>query len=150
MASKRPIQDVDEDEAPSLGFGYSKPAEKKVFSGGESSSSGSSLNFIQFTKAGTNHDGSKNEDNTNKYGSDKSSGLKPTDISKLEVVGDIHPAVVEDAAVFLERFHCNLKRAMNDPKNAMHSMTTKFNNCVQVILVLKPFLYKIKLIICSL
>ena len=148
MASKRRIQDVDEEEGPSLGFGYSKPAEKKVFSGGESS--GSSLNFIQFTKAGTNHDGSKNEDTTNKYGSEKASGSKLTDISKLEVVGDIHPAIVEDAAVFLERFHCNLKRAMNDPKNGNNSMTTNFNNCSQVKVRSQPLQYfnLIKLNIC--
>ena len=52
------LREDDGDEGASLGLGYSKPEAKRSFSGGEASGSGSSLNFIKFTKANTNLDGS--------------------------------------------------------------------------------------------
>ena len=108
---KRPHGPEENDDGASLGLGYSKPEFKKSFSAGEqgSSGSGSSLNFIKFTKANTNLDGSTSAKTSvdEKYEKDsKTSTL--ADISKLEVRGEIDSGTLGDAAQYLERFHINL------------------------------------------
>ena len=134
---KRPHEPEDEDEAASLGLGYSKPEAKKSFSGSDqvSSGSGSSLNFIKFTKAETNLDGSTAAKTSvdKKYESDNKTTVKPTDISKLEVRGEIDSGTLGEAAQYLERFHLNLKKTMNSLAGQRQTVQQNFCNCAQVI-----------------
>ena len=128
MASKRRYDDnEEEDGSQGLGFGYQKPAEKKMFSGGDSA--GSSLNFISFTKAGTNLDGSSSSVD-NKYKPSDRAALM--DLTGLEVVGNIDNNTLEQAAIFLEKFHFNLKRNMQNFNPEKNSLTGIFNNVTQV------------------
>ena len=88
------LKDDPEEERSGIGLGYSKPSEKKSFSGTETSGS-SSLNFISFTKAKTNLDGtaSKHSQVDDKY--KPAEKPKLADVSTLELVGEIHPRIVE-------------------------------------------------------
>ena len=127
------LREDDGDEGASLGLGYSQPEAKRSFSGGEASGSGSSLNFIKFTKANTNLDGSTSAKTSvdEKYEKDsKTSTL--ADISKLEVRGEIDSATLGDAAQYLERFHINLKKTMNSFKGQTLTVQQNFCNCAQV------------------
>ena len=130
---KRPHGPEENDDGASLGLGYSKPEFKKSFSAGEQGSSGSSssLNFIKFTKADTNLDGSTAAKTSvdKKYESDT---LKPTDISKLEVRGEIDSDTLGEAAQYLERFHINLKKTMNTLAGQRQTVQQNFCNCAQV------------------
>ena len=130
---KRPHGPEENDDGASLGLGYSKPEFKKSFSAGEQGSSGSSssLNFIKFTKADTNLDGSTAAKTRvdKKYESDT---LQPTDISKLEVRGEIDSDTLGEAAQYLERFHINLKKTMNTLAGQRQTVQQNFCNCAQV------------------
>ena len=126
-----PEGDAD-DEGPALGLGYSRPEFKKTFSGGETS--GSSLNFIKFTKAETNLDGSTSAKTSvdQKYEKDNTATNNPTDISKLEMRGEIDNATLREAAHYLERFHINLKKTMNSFSGQRLTVQQNFCNCAQV------------------
>ena len=134
---KRPHGPEESDDEASLGLGYSKPEFKKSFSAGEQGSSGSSssLNFIKFTKADTNLDGSTAAKTSvdKKYESDTQTTVKPTDISKLEVRGEIDSDTLGEAAQYLERFHINLKKTMNTLAGQRQTVQQNFCNCAQVI-----------------
>ena len=135
MASKRRYDEGEEDGPQGLGFGYQRPAEKKMFSGGDTA--GSSLNFISFTKAGTNLDGSCSSSDNKYKPSDKAALM---DLTGLEVVGNIDNNTLEQAAIFLEKFHFNLKRNMQNFNRDKNSLTGIFNNVAQVYVI---FLKKI-------
>ena len=126
--------DDEDEEGPSLGLGYSKPEAKKSFSGGEGS--GSSLNFINFTKAGTNLDGSRSSKTSvdKKYEQSKTAS-KPTDISNLEMKGEIDNKTLKEAAQYLERFHINLKKTMNSFLGQKLTVQQNFCNAAQACLI---------------
>ena len=108
-----------------VGFGYSLPVWKKNFQGAETCSS--SMNFISFTKAGTNLDGSQSSDRN-----DYEAKNACIDVSKLELVGHISPKEIMEAKTLIERIHINLKRIINSPVNYDNSLTTNFSNSIQV------------------
>lgn len=125
-----------EDEAgdgPALGLGYSRPEAKRTFSGAETAGPGSSLHFIQFTKAGTNLDGSTSAKTSvdEKYEKDNKT-TKLADISKLEVRGEIDSATLREAAQYLEIFHINLKKTMNSFSAQSLTVQQSFCQCAQV------------------
>ena len=93
--------------------------------GAETSSS--SMNFISFTQAGTNLDGSQSSGRN-----DYEAKNVCIDVSKLELVGHISPEEVLEAKKVVERIHVNLKRIINNPANQNNSLTTNFSNSIQV------------------
>ena len=125
MASKRSHD--DEDDKPSLGDGYAEPVSKKAFEVEGSSSSSTYYSFINFKKAETNHDGSKNDETDSKY--DKP---KLVDARDLELVGDITPDKVREAQMFMRSFHEEMKRIMNSRDAVNQTLTANFNKCVQM------------------
>ena len=129
--SRDPEDEADND--PALGLGYSKPEAKRSFSGAETSGPGSSLNFIKFTKAETNLDGSTSAKTSvdEKYENDNKT-TKLADISKLEVRGEIDGATLREAAQYLERFHINLKKTMNSFSAQNLTVQQSFCQCAQV------------------
>ena len=108
-----------------VGLGYSLPVWKKNFQGAEASSS--SMNFISFTKAGTNLDGSQSSARN-----DYEAKNVCIDVSKLKLVGHIPPAEILEAKTLVEKIHINLKRIINSPINQNNSLTTNFSNSIQV------------------
>ena len=108
-----------------VGLGYRLPVWKKNFQGAETSSS--SMNFISFTKAGTNLDGSQSSGRN-----DYEAKNVCIDVSKLELVGHISTEEVLEAKKLVERIHVNLKRIINNPANQNNSLTTNFSNSIQV------------------
>ena len=117
---------VDDDTARGgVGLGYSLPVWKKNFQGAETSSS--SMNFISFTKAGTNLDGSRSSARN-----DYEAKNVCIDVSKLELVGHISREEIMESKTLIQRIHVNLKRIINNPANSKNSLTTNFSNSIQV------------------
>lgn len=116
----------EEEEEAVVGLGYSKPVLKKAFEGAESIT-GSSMNFISFTKAGTHLDGTESS-NKNEYQTKEVS----VDVTKLELVGSIPPQEVDEAKGLVQRIHKKLIRVINNPKHQNNSLTTNFSISIQV------------------
>ena len=153
MASKRRYPDRDEDEdrrpslglgfsqtrdeedrKPSMGLGFSQPKDKKPRLGGGTLGAGAaSMNFINFTKAGTNLDGSKSRGERTYIKEEEDPRKRAAkDASELELVGDISRREQAEGARWIQRFHDSLKKAMNSSTAEKNSVTTNFNNTVQV------------------
>ena len=132
----------EEDRKPSMGLGFSQPKDKKPRLGGETSGAGAaSMNFINFTKAGTNLDGSKsNGERTYIKEEEDPRKRAAKDASELELVGDISRREQAEAARWIQRFHDSLKKAMNSSTAEKNSVTTNFNNTVQVTREILRFL----------